>query len=135
MPCRILRRAFGLFGARIGVVTLLIAAEADDARIVQCISRELTLDLLDALWRYHLLLTVGRFVTHGSATIADNVLVHGGPGWEPNLRHVDKLAVHPVFLGRKVCQFFQRQVLRCNKTLHVNILTLRAFFAETERVV
>ena len=131
----VLSRAFGLLGARVGVVSLFIAAEADDSRVVQGIARELTLDLLDALRRYHLLLAVGRFVTHSSAPIADNVLVHGGPRREPNLRHIDKLAVHPVLLGWKICQLFQGQVLRSNHALDVHILALGAFLTEAEGVI
>ena len=103
MAGRVLSRAFSLLWARVGVVSLLIAAETDYSSVVQGIAWELTLDLLDALRRYHLLLAVGRFVTHSSAPIADNVLVHGGPRREPNLRHIDKLTVHPVFLGWKIC--------------------------------
>ena len=137
--------ALSLLRTRIGIVTLLVAREADDSRISETIFRVLSLDALQLLLRDSFFLTIGGLMAMGSTLIANDLLVHMVlvtvvvPHMIP--RHVMssnelmQLAIHPVLFSGKIGEGFQRQILRSNKALDMHKLTIRSLWTETKSVI
>ena len=126
-----------LFWAIVCIMTFLLAVKTDDSGIASNILWVERHDLNDLVLRLFIFLAVRWLVPELPAVVAYNRMVV--PRWPRVLRKTpDKwvqLAIHPIFVERKVCHFVQWKVLRSNHVFNMFIVTVRAQWTKAESII